>query len=397
MCNKFLLFLLLVFVYSNAQDPGCDFIQDVKPNENYYIYSREYPNNYPPGIQCRWIGKCQDGYKCVLNCPEIDLPASSSCSMDRLLVSKSGDPTLTGADHYCGRGFLTAESINQTISVGLITSRDSPGGKFLCELTTKEISSGETGSCRCGYKKQTRIVGGEETDINEFPMMAALVDRYTTDITCGAVIIDKRYLLTAAHCVEKYRPTDFAVVVGEHNVDIGDSPATKGYIVLDVLIHPQYDPSSYVNDIAIVAVKEDIKFGPLVGPVCLPFKFTNYDLTGDTLTVLGWGTLFIGGPTSRALRKADLTVISESQCRQKVPSVSKDQICTYTPGKDSCQLDSGGPLLYTDSSTGLLFDIGVVSQGRSCASKGEPAVNTRVTNYLSWIVDSTPGAQYCRK
>ncbi|KPJ21369.1 Cysteine-rich protein 2-binding protein [Papilio machaon] len=51
----------------------------------------------------------------------------------------------------------------------------------------------------------------------------------------------------------------------------------------------------------------------------------------------GWGTLFPGGPTSNVLQKVDLDVISQMTCRRSEPLLTPRQMCTYTPGKDSCQ------------------------------------------------------------
>lgn len=53
----------------------------------------------------------------------------------------------------------------------------------------------------CGqvYRKM-RIVGGQPADQNEFPWMVALSRK--GKFYCGATIITKQHLLTAAHCVE---------------------------------------------------------------------------------------------------------------------------------------------------------------------------------------------------
>lgn len=64
-----------------------------------------------------------------------------------------------------------------------------------------------------------RIVGGTETIINEFPSMAAIVSKSNGRMICGASIIDAKYALTAAHCVNspgKYA-TDVELLVGEHD------------------------------------------------------------------------------------------------------------------------------------------------------------------------------------
>ncbi|CAK1591243.1 unnamed protein product [Parnassius mnemosyne] len=375
-----------------AQNPNCDFTQNVRPNQVYYVYSPNYPNNYSAGVQCRWIMVCPTGYNCQLDCSEINLPESPSCSMDRLLVSRDGDPQLASAEYYCGRGTLNVTSNERRLSLGLISSYQSPGGRFYCELrATPAIIRPR---CRCGYKKLNRIVGGQETGVNEFPMMAGVIYVDLRRINCGAVIISKRRVMSAAHCVIRKTTRELGVVVGEHNVNVADSPATEVFRVININIHPQYTEANYDYDVSILTVEREIVFSDRVGPVCLPFKFLTNDFTGAKVTVLGWGTLFPGGPTSAVLRKVDVDVISQPACRRSVPSVTPRQMCTYTPGKDSCQDDSGGPLLYTDPSNGLLYSVGIVSFGSFCAS-GEPAVNARVTTLLRWIV-SVANDDYCR-
>ncbi|KAL4716436.1 hypothetical protein ACJJTC_015864 [Scirpophaga incertulas] len=392
--------LIVVFVgvaivhQASTQDPQCDFFQNVQVGQTYYVYSPNYPNSYPSGVQCRWVATCPTGYNCRLDCPVISLPQTSSCSMDRLLVSKTGDLQLNGADYYCGQGSLTAVSTGNRISVGLITAVSSPGGRFMCQL----YAQAQTGpTCSCGYRKQNRIVGGQETGVNEYPMMVGLQDRRIGQIKCGGVIISNRHALSAAHCMVGQDYNNYDVVVGQHNVQTDDSPATRRYRIISYRPHPQFTETNYDYDIAILTTSQTIAFSDRVGPVCMPFKFANADFTGAQLTILGWGTLFPGGPVSPALRKVNVDVISQSSCRSTVSTLTNRQICTYTPGKDACQDDSGGPLLYTDSATGLLFSVGIVSFGRFCAEKGQPGVNTRVPALLDWIVQNSPGANFCYK
>lgn len=62
-------------------------------------------------------------------------------------------------------------------------------------------------------------MGGEETGINEYPAMAALINIVIRDVHCGASIISNRYALTAAHC---YRSVDeLALLVGDHDISTG--------------------------------------------------------------------------------------------------------------------------------------------------------------------------------
>lgn len=53
----------------------------------------------------------------------------------------------------------------------------------------------------CGERNEvSRIVGGVESGINEFPWMARL--SYFKRFYCGGMLINDRYVLTAAHCVK---------------------------------------------------------------------------------------------------------------------------------------------------------------------------------------------------
>lgn len=53
----------------------------------------------------------------------------------------------------------------------------------------------------CGERNDaSRIVGGQPTGINEFPWMARL--SYFNRFYCGGMLINDRYVLTAAHCVK---------------------------------------------------------------------------------------------------------------------------------------------------------------------------------------------------
>ncbi|XP_075985648.1 venom serine protease-like isoform X2 [Anticarsia gemmatalis] len=373
-----------------AQDSNCDFYQQILAGRTYTVNSPGWPGSYGIGQTCRWVADCPTGYNCRLVCSEINLPQSQSCSVDRFLVSLTGNLQLSDAQTYCGRGSLNVLSTGTRISMGLVTSNRSSGGRFTCQLSAEPSTS----SCRCGDRRWSRIVGGVETGVNEFPSMVGIADVRSSRMTCGGVILSPWYVLSAAHCFVNESPFNYAVIVGEHDVTVGDSPATQAYRISSFRSHPWFTETNYDYDISIVTVSNAIVYSERVGPVCLPFKFANSDLAGARVTMLGWGTLFPGGPSSNTLQKVDVDVITQGVCRSQEPSITDRHMCTFTPGKDACQYDSGGPVLYTDPSNGRLYSVGIISYGRFCAS-GYPGINTRVTSLLNWIQQNTPGANYC--
>ena len=112
----------------------------------------------------------------------------------------------------------------------------------------------------------------------------------------------------------------------------------------------------------------------------------------DIFLCLGWGTTEFSGPESDTLQKVNLTIISNYDCSIQLSQmpIFFSQVCTYTPHKDACQFDSGGPLFWHDNQSNRLQQVGIISYGMACASTS-PSVNTRVTSYLTWIVSKSPG------
>lgn len=68
----------------------------------------------------------------------------------------------------------------------------------------------------CGIaNKQKRIVGGQETEVNQYPWMALLT--YSNRFYCGASLINDRYVMTAAHCVSGFNKDRIGVTLLEHD------------------------------------------------------------------------------------------------------------------------------------------------------------------------------------
>jgi len=56
--------------------------------------------------------------------------------------------------------------------------------------------------------------------------------------------------------------------------------------------------------------------------------------------------------------------------------------------KDSCKGDSGGPLVIRESDGDPTYLVGVVSAGTNRCGIGAPAIFTRITTLVNWIVEN---------
>ena len=62
---------------------------------------------------------------------------------------------------------------------------------------------GESCDCSCGVaQRATRIVGGVETEVSEYPWQAGLVDKGSSTVWCGGSLLNSKWVLTAAHCTD---------------------------------------------------------------------------------------------------------------------------------------------------------------------------------------------------
>jgi len=232
------------------------------------------------------------------------------------------------------------------------------------------------------------IVGGEDTAVGEIPYQISL--RYAgSSHRCGGSIIGKKWVLTAAHCVDS--GSGFEILAGQTKLSDSNSGSPQTHSVEVVFIHPNYtrkytklDP--YIDgDIALLKLEDEITFNDHVKAV--EFAPSGYKAT-DSLLVTGWGSK---GKAVDHLQKVTLPFVTDEICNDCYnPNgylIPDSQICAgdvENGGIDSCQGDSGGPLVEISSG----YVAGIVSWGRGCALPGYPGVNTEVSYFADWITDT---------
>lgn len=245
----------------------------------------------------------------------------------------------------------------------------------------------------------TRIVGGaESSNDSEYPWVVSL--KYNGSHFCGATLINEQWVLTAAHCVIEQSSNDnnFTATVGEY--DLSSSPETASSSIEKIITHPDYNETTFDNDIALIKLSSAVSKETIT---LLSSLETAQSIEVDTTqsTAIGWGSTvgYAIGDDPKAeypdiLNVVSIPLLSSEMCKTIMPMITDNMVCAadiVNGGLDSCQGDSGGPLLVESTSEGETQQIGVVSFGQGCAAQGTAGVYTKVANYQTWIDETLNG------
>ena len=100
------------------------------------------------------------------------------------------------------------------------------------------------------------------------------------------------------------------------------------------------------------------------------------------------------GDTSPTLQVLDVPIVERRACQSQFArmraAIGPTQLCAGgRVGQDSCEGDSGGPLMMHDTWGPPYHLIGVTSFGdTNCGHSGTAGVYTRVSDYLDWILQN---------
>merc|ERR1712117_562508 len=270
----------------------------------------------------------------------------------------------------------------------------------ILERSNSVLEDRAINTCGCApVSSSNRIVGGKEVNPKGklpyqvyFNPCKCTSDGMCRCGMCGGTIVNKKFVITAAHCYNSMF-TDLRVIVGEHNLCDGVNEGGKVVKVKKITLHPDYNSRTVDNDIALLELAEDLTFTDKIKPACLPSSEAK-DYSGSASTISGWGgTIGYGRneqqpqqPKQCTLKETIVKLIaaSDPMC-SKLPGLStgsKIKLCAFAKDTDTCQGDSGGPLTVPENGKYTL--VGVVSYGWGCASS-TPGIYARVQGFLPWI------------
>ncbi|NXG46197.1 CELA1 elastase, partial [Psilopogon haemacephalus] len=230
-----------------------------------------------------------------------------------------------------------------------------------------------------------RVVGGTEASSHAWPAQISL-QYYSSGSwhhTCGGSLIQKNWVMTAAHCVDSN--LNFRVVAGEHNLKANDG-TEQVFSVSKIIIHPNWNSNNAAAgyDIALLRLGSSATLNQNVQLANLPQS--GYILANNApCYITGWAN----GQLSNVLLQAYLPVVDYKTCSSYTywgSTVKSTMVCAGGDGvRSGCQGDSGGPLHCAVNGQYQVHGVTSFVSSLGCNVKRKPTVFTRVSAYISWI------------
>ncbi|GMH45452.1 hypothetical protein BSKO_13409 [Bryopsis sp. KO-2023] len=222
-----------------------------------------------------------------------------------------------------------------------------------------------------------------------YPYTVSLRRRSELGYFCTGVLVGKKHVLTAAHCVDSSltaaddRPE---VVVGTTSSSKTSGEGIQVISTQDVFIHPGYKSKQY-PDLAILALSSPTNSTPVRIPTSTDFRPQH----GKFLRLLGWGRKASASEFAETIQVANVKVVGLRRCSAQLGRpVFPHQICMGEGGAGSCPGDDGGPIVLPGNTRFTRFRaddvlVGIVGSSHVCGKSTKPDVHINVAPYIEWI------------
>ncbi|CAK6965687.1 complement factor D [Scomber scombrus] len=236
------------------------------------------------------------------------------------------------------------------------------------------------------------IIGGREAVPHSRPYMASIQkpEGETWTHECGGFVIADQWVMTAVHCM----PTGSdgrRVVLGLHS--LSEAEETKqAFHILELHNHADFNPSNYDNDIALIKLDRPFNSSEAIRAVEYLRVGGINPSTDEEVETAGWGSYNNLGSRPDKLKEVVIEVVSSNRCRRSDyfgRKFTTNMICAHkvcdgdcdVRNEDSCDGDSGGPLIYKGVAVGITSN-----GGKKCGQLKKPGVYTIISHYTPWIV-----------
>uniref|UniRef100_A0A8C3YP45 Complement C1s subcomponent n=1 Tax=Catagonus wagneri TaxID=51154 RepID=A0A8C3YP45_9CETA len=399
---------------------------------SYRATGNECPKLQPPvhgkiePLQAKYFFKdqvlisCDTGYKVLKDNLEMDI-FQIECLKDGTWSNKI--PTCKIAD--CGapakleNGLVTFSTRNNLTTYKseirysclqpYYKMLDSITGVYTCSaqgVWMNEVLGKSQPTCLpvCGTPKFSRnllarIFNGHPAQKGTTPWIAML-SHLNGQPFCGGSLLDSKWIVTAAHCLHQsldsedptihdwdlLSPSAFRIIMGKHWRRRSDENE-QSLGIKQIFLHPQYNPMTFENDVALVELSDSPVLNDFVMPICLP---QGPPQKGAMVIVSGWGKQFLQR-FPETLMEIEIPIVDHRICQEAYAplkkKVTRDMICAGEKegGKDACAGDSGGPMVTLDRESGQWYLVGTVSWGVDCGKKDRYGVYSYIFYNKDWI------------
>ncbi|XP_061411371.1 cubilin-like [Lethenteron reissneri] len=341
-----------------------------------------------------WELRVPEGFNVKIDFSDLQLEDDPLCWNESLTVYDGERSLNTSLGIFCGSSIpLSVRSNSDSLHLLLRLRTNEPWKRFtftyfsvpkIVPTVKKECGRVPTGG-------KSRVVGGSLANVGKWPWQASL--QFYNSHMCGASLISKDWLVSAAHCFEGRNDVN-AWQVRLGTTYIYDSWSSVNLAVAEIITHERFNYTAIDYDIALVRLSRSVDFTSQISPICLPPDTSHFPLPGKTCYISGWGrTSEADYGVYYSLLDAPMDVFSHSGCssdKMNGKSITTRMICIGHPagGISACQGDSGGPLT-CQGTDGTWYLSGVTSWGNGCARPMKPAVYTKTSKLLKWIKQYT--------
>uniref|UniRef100_A0A8C3TBN8 Peptidase S1 domain-containing protein n=1 Tax=Chelydra serpentina TaxID=8475 RepID=A0A8C3TBN8_CHESE len=154
---------------------------------------------------------------------------------------------------------------------------------------------GLLGSIPGSGRATRRILNGQDAKDGAWPWQVS-VRMYGSHI-CGGSLISESWVVSAAHCFDPRSTPELLASQCQASRPCGALLGTcslTGYF--RIILHPNFNSSTFLADIALVELEKPIAFTAAISPVCLLDASVRVP-AGTPCWVTGWGNMWSGMQT----------------------------------------------------------------------------------------------------